>query len=669
MKYMLNHLKAIFDRLPHQLTPSQHIRNLAIIGSVLLIVIGVIAGWNVFFAIVSVVSGGFAVLIGFDRITSEPTGGGVVKLATEKIRNGAQLYLLSAYKNLLWVSVALAFFVGFGVSWSTAIGYLFGVLLTILAGFLCFHLCMNTRLTTLNAVGRNLLTATQLALSSGIISGFAVMGIAVLGLAMYYTILVASQTEQMISILAGIAAGAATVSLFLSIGGSIFVQTGVAACQLGNKSMKADDLLSQPFQIIHSIAENVNECAVRFSDSFSTLVVALVAAIVINTSFQSFNQLTAFPLLVAGIAIVSSVLVLRILQETYAGAGPELIIGRVFVASAVINTLFVLLITWIVFDPVQLFEHIHLSVSQLYNTEFLGLGLTVVLFFLSQRLFFDQQVEQQLSIFDQYFDLFLMLLVSIGIVVAYKLAGVLGVELLLISFLTLYMMVTGLTNFSYVLGQTGANLAVSPESEDFQRLIYDSNAMTQIYQIVASVLTAVLLVYAAVSHVSVEQQGSSVQVAFIFGVLIGLLLMFAFSVLLIHTSHRVTNSIVPASASRYAIVGMVKRCQEDVLIPALAPVLIAILIAVLFGRNVANGLVIGAGVCGLLLGFVASRGGFLWEFQKPYINQVLVWVKADFSVKPAQQDSLEQWQYRQIIMSIMGPMVKMLAVLALFASL
>ncbi len=666
---MLNYLKAIFERLPHHLTPSQHIRNLAIIGSVLLIVIGIIAGRNVFFAIVSVIAGGLVALIGFDRITSQPTGRGPVKLATEKIRSGAQLFLLNAYKNLLWISVALAVLVGFGLSWSTAIGYLFGVLLTILAGFLCFHLCLNTRLATLNAVGRNLLAATQLALCSGIICGFAVMGIAVLGLAMVYTILVASQTEQMISILTGIAAGAATVSLFLSIGGSIFVQTGVAACQLGNKRMKADDLLTQPFQIIHSIAENVNECAVRFSDSFSTLVSALVASIVINTSLQSFNQLTAFPLLVAGIAILSSILVLRILQDTYAGTGLELLIGRVFIASAVINVILVLLGTWLVFDPVKLFEYVHLSVDQLYSTEILGLGMTVVLFFLSQRLLFSQQGNQLISILDQYFDLFLLLLVSLSIVIAYQIAGVLGVELLLISFLTLYMMVTGMTNFSYVLGQTGANLAVSPDAEDFQRLIYDSNTMTQIYQMVASVLTAVLLVYAAVSHVSAEQESSSGGFAFISGLLIGLLLMFAFSVLLIHISHRVSNTIVPASASRFAIVGMVKRCQEDVLIPVLAPVLIAILFAVLFGRNVVNGLVIGAGVCGLLQGFIASRGGYLWEFQKPYINQVLVWVKADFSLKPAQHNGLEEWQYRQIIISIIGPMVKMLAVLALIASL
>lgn len=669
MKYMLNYLKAIFERLPHHLTPLQHIRNLSIIGSVLLIIIGVIAGWNVFFAIISVIIGGLAALIGFDRITSQSKARGPVKLATEKIRNGAQLFLLNAYKNLLLVSVALAVLVGFGISWSTGIGYLFGVLLSILAGFLCFNLCMNTRLATLNALSRHLLTATQLAMCSGIICGFAVMGIAVLGLAIYYTILVASQTEQMISILTGIAVGAASVSLFLSIGGSIFVQTGVAVCQLGKKSMKADDLLSQPFQIIHSIAENVNECAIRFSDSFSTLVAALVASIVINTSFQSFNQLTAFPLLVAGIAILSSILVLRILQETYAEAALEQLIGRIFIASAVINTILVLLGTWWVFDPVTVFEQVHVSVSQLYNTEFLGLGLTVLLFFLSQRLLFNQRGNQQLSIFDQYFDLFLLLLVGASIFIAHQLAGVLGVELLLISFLTLYMMVTGLTNFSYVLGQTGANLAVSPQTADFQRMVYDSNAMTQIYQMVGSALTAVLLVYAAISQVSAEQINTTGNVAFISGLLIGVVSMFAFSVLLIYTSHRVTNTIVPASASRYAIVGMVKRCQEDVLIPAFAPVLIAILFTVLFGRNAANGLAIGAGACGLLLGFVAARGGFLWEFQKSYINQLLVRAKVDLNIKPEQQDSLEQLQYRQIIISIIGPMVKMIAVLALFVSL
>ncbi|MEE9412325.1 MAG: sodium/proton-translocating pyrophosphatase [Methylococcales bacterium] len=175
---MSNRFQAFFDFLPGDLSPMQHYRNLALIGVALLIVIGMIAGWSVVFSILCALLGGFAAVLAYDWLTSQPSGSSRLRQSSERIHAGAQLFLLNVYKSIVWSSLFVAILIGLTINWGTATGFLIGVLLSELVGYLGFNFTLRTRSITLNATTHNLLTATQLALSSGVISGLLVAGTA-----------------------------------------------------------------------------------------------------------------------------------------------------------------------------------------------------------------------------------------------------------------------------------------------------------------------------------------------------------------------------------------------------------------------------------------------------------------------------------------------------------
>ena len=117
-------------------------------------------------------------------ITKAPEGTDRMKEIASYIREGAMAFLKREYKTMVIVIVALFLLIGFGLqSWTTAVLYLCGALLSVLAGFFGMKVATNGNVRTANAAmeaGMN--KALKIAFRSGAVWDFAYQDLASLAL-------------------------------------------------------------------------------------------------------------------------------------------------------------------------------------------------------------------------------------------------------------------------------------------------------------------------------------------------------------------------------------------------------------------------------------------------------------------------------------------------------
>jgi K(+)-stimulated pyrophosphate-energized sodium pump len=662
---MSNRFQAFVDFLPGNLSPTQHYRNLALIGVALLIVIGIIAGWSVVFSILCALLGGFAAVLAYDWLTSQPSGSGRLRQSSERIRAGAQLFLLNVYKSIAWLSLFVAILIGLTINWGTATGFLIGVLLSELVGYLGFNLTLRTRSITLNATTQNLLTATQLALSSGVISGLLVAGTALFGLVFYYTLLLASESDNMFSVLSGLASGAVSVALLVSVSAAIFAQSSIASCRNKAFQNSHDRLSSQPDNMVQTIAEHIADCTGVITDLFATVVAALVATIIINRQYASIDQLVTYPMVIMAVAIVSVIVVLQVLQRLNTETQPALLLQRLLIASALLNAILLLPTTWWMFDQSQLSGQTGLSIMSLYQSVIIGLFLTLALSAVAGYQIRATHSASNNSFVCKYAVAVMYGMILIGSYSAYRVAGLIGLETSIISLLSLSAMMVAVATFGRLIDPDQSETSVTDQITQQQQLGSIAKAVSQTYTLAASTLVALVLGAASVTLLAADTPFSLINIQLLMGIIIGVVIALWFCALLIQSISRVTNSSQSISSSHYAISALVKRCKRELLIPVLVPFTVAILIAYLFSDKLVNGLAIGVGLGGLLIGLAAITGGDVWVFMKRYLEYF--WSAAN---KPMGWDDETAEQsmtnlYRNAITATLSPLIKMIAIIAL----
>jgi|GEM_PF-5061113 len=659
---MLNRIKLILDLFPTGLTPAQHCRNLALIGTALLIVIGLIAGWSVVFAMLSALSGGFAALLAFDWLGSQPAGDSRLRQASEKICRGAVLFLMNLYKSIALLSVLLGILIGTVVSWSAAIGFILGVLTSEFIGYVGFVLTMRTRSTVLQATHRNLLAVTQLALSSGVISGLLVSGTALTGLGLFYTVLVASQTAQMVVILAGLAAGAALVAMLVSMSSIVFVQTSLASG--ADAAMQSHQTQPQPTNMIKTIAEHVGERSGLITDCFATIITALVAAIIINRELTMMNQLITYPLVIIAVSILSVIVVLQVLQQLNASLKPALLIRRILLSSAMLNAIVLMPVSIWMFDASELYDQAGISINQLYLAVLIGLFLAVLISIASSDPAKSKFAKFFPPFIHQYHSIVVFLIVIIGLLISERTAGLLGIETAIISLLSLNIMTVVVANLSQMMYATQPLITKPEQYAERQQLELNCRALTHRYGLTGSALTALILAIAYYLHASVNTPFSVINLTFMSGLLIGAIAIAWFCALLISVISRVTVNAKPVSSSDYAITALAKQCQRELLFPALAPVLFVMAVTSFFGEAIIHGFMIGSGLTGLLIGFAAMSEDHAWIVIKRWL--AIFWpANTPTGWNSSATEHLTSDPYRTALVSVLSPVVKMLSVLAL----
>ena len=235
------------------------------------------------------------------------------------IQEGAQAYLKRQYTAIgivgLVVLVALFFLIG-GYS---AAGFLIGAVLSGAAGFAGMLISVRANVRTAQASSESLAKGLNLAFTSGAITGLLVAGFALIGVAGYYAYLTGPAglelgDRHVIDGLVSLGFGASLISIFARLGGGIFTKGADVGGDMVGKveaGIPEDDPRNAA-TIADNVGDNVGDCAGMAADLFETYAVTTVATMVLAAIFFGgsalLGSLMLLPLAICAVCIVTSII-------------------------------------------------------------------------------------------------------------------------------------------------------------------------------------------------------------------------------------------------------------------------------------------------------------------------------------------------------------------------
>ncbi len=266
------------------------------------------------------------------RINSYDPGTEVMQRIAGLIRTGAMAFLKTEYTVLAgFVGVMFIILVLFLPQNSLMIGvsFLVGAILSACAGWIGMRTATGAAVRTTFAATTSLSAALRVAFSSGAVMGLTVVALGTSGIAVLYFLFGGLSGSGPIAIeqLFGFSLGASSIALFARVGGGIYTKAADVAGDLSGKVEAGipEDDPRNPATIADSVGDNVGDVAGMGADLFESYVGSIIASIalawaltaqtaealwgVTDASFaQVQGSLVLFPILLAGVGIVSSIL-------------------------------------------------------------------------------------------------------------------------------------------------------------------------------------------------------------------------------------------------------------------------------------------------------------------------------------------------------------------------
>ncbi len=270
----------------------------------------------------------------YNRMSKESPGDALMQKIAAAIYLGTITYIKRQNIAITVFVAILAVVLALSINPLTAVCYVVGASLSVLAGFVGVYAATKANVRTTNAAREGMAKAFDVSFSGGIVMGLTVVGLGMLGLSMMYFLMVGitgATDEATISILSGFSLGASSVALFARVGGGIFTKAADVGADLVGKVEAGipEDDPRNPAVIADNVGDNVGDICGMGSDLYESYVGAVIATMLIGAGAAMTKQfpgvislhLIMFPMLVAGLGIIASVIGSFFVRSTRTDAG------------------------------------------------------------------------------------------------------------------------------------------------------------------------------------------------------------------------------------------------------------------------------------------------------------------------------------------------------------
>lgn len=578
------------------------------------------------------------------------------------IREGAFAFLKREYKIMAIVIIVLALAIGFGLqSVTTAILYIFGAVLSVLAGFFGMNVATWGNVRTANAAKESGMNkALKIAFRSGAVMGLAVAGLGLFGLGI---IVVSLDLATVVQCVTGFGFGASSMALFGRVGGGIYTKAADVGADLVGKVEAGipEDDPRNPAVIADNVGDNVGDVAGMGSDLYESYCGSIISAITLaavaaGASGGLFDEATAamFPLIMAAVGIIASVIGILMVRgkegsnpANALNAGTYIASGIVVIVSIILSKVMLGSFSFAVAIIAGLIVGVAIGkITEIYTSED----------YKSVKKIAEQSQTGSATTIISGLGVGMMstvwpiICISVGIFAAYFATetvgtgmGMYGIALAAVGMLSTTGMTVAVDAYGPVSDNAGGIAEMAELPEDVRNITDKLDAVGNTtaaigkgFAIGSAALTALALFasYAAVTGLSTVSLLSPIV---IIGLFIGAMLPFMFSAFTMNSVGKAANQMIEEVRRQFRsdegiLAGTSKpdyaHCVDistqaalkEMIVPGLMAIIAPLAVGIILGPEALGGMLAGALAAGVLLALMMANAGGAWDNAKKYVE-------------------------------------------------